>query len=188
MDILLKSKTRTNLLAFLFAHSDERYYVRELASLTGEDAGNLSRELGRLEEEGVCRSARKGRIKFYFLNRRYPLYYDLKRILAKTSGIESALKKIVAADDGIESAFIYGSFAKGSERRSSDIDLAIIGRFNRGGFVENLRRAESRFGREINYASYTRKEFDKERAERGSFLNIVLKGKILVLKGNINGR
>ena len=190
MTILLNSKTRTSLLAFLFAHSDEQYYVRELASLTGEDAGNLSRELRRLEEEGVCRSARKGRIKFYRLDKKYPLYPDLKSKLSKTAGIEGALKKLVGGDGGIESAFVYGSFAKGTENRSSDVDLVIIvtEKFDRDGFVEKLRRMEYMFNREINYVSYTKHEFGKERAGAGSFLGVILKGKILVLKGSINGR
>ena len=34
-------------------HPDEYYYVKELASIINEDAGNLSRELSKFEEEGL---------------------------------------------------------------------------------------------------------------------------------------
>jgi len=188
MAVLLASKTRLNLLAFFFAHADENYYVRELASLIDEDAGNMSRELRRLEEEGVCRSARKGRIKFYSLNKDYPLYSDLKSILFKTAGAEGTLKKLVQAHKEVEIAFIYGSFAKGSEKKMSDIDLTIVGKLNRDRFVGELRKLEAKLDREINFNHYTKDEFDKERKKAGSFLKLTLHGKIILLKGSIDGR
>jgi hypothetical protein len=39
---------------------------------------------------------------------------------------------------------------------------------------------------EINFTSYTREEFEKEGKKDGSFLNLVLEGKILILKGTLN--
>jgi predicted transcriptional regulator with HTH domain len=45
---LLNSKLKRKLLTYSFTHPDESYYVRELAYLTQEDPGNLSRELKRL--------------------------------------------------------------------------------------------------------------------------------------------
>ena len=41
------------LLAYSFAHVDDNYYVRELEILIDEDPGNLSRELKKLEIEGL---------------------------------------------------------------------------------------------------------------------------------------
>lgn len=186
MAVFLTSKTRSNLLAYFFAHPDEKYYVRELSSLINEDAGNLSRELRHLEEEGICRSSPKGRIKFYSLNRDYPLYLDLKNIFFKTEGVQGALLKLVMTYKGIETAFIYGSFAKGSEKKTSDIDLVLVGKFNRDRFTRELRLLESRLGREINFTSYSRQEFDRERGRSGSFLNIISKGKVILLKGALN--
>lgn len=188
MKLLLTSKTRSSLLAFLFLHPDGNYYVRELASLIDEDAGNLSRELRRLETEGVVRSYMKGRVKLYSINKDYPLYSDLKGILFKTEGAEGSLRKLVLAYEGIETAFIYGSFATGSESRVSDIDLVVVGNFNRDKFTNGLRILESKLKREINYTSYTKEEFDRERGKQGSFLKVVLKGKVIFLKGSLNGR
>lgn len=188
MALLLRSKARSNLLAFFFAHADESYYVREAASLIGEDAGNSSRELRRLEKEGVLSSAMKGRIKFYSLNKRYPLYSDLKSMFFKTEGAEGALKKLVSSQEGIEMAFIYGSFAKGAEKKASDIDIVVVGKFDRDKFTGQLRGLESKLDREINFSSYTREEFDKERKKGGSFLDLILKDKVILLKGSRDGR
>lgn len=184
MAVLLRSKARSNLLALFFAHPDENYYVREAASRIGEDAGNLSREMRRLEKEGIFDSTMKGRIKLYSLNKKYPLYSELKNIFFKTEGAEGSLKELVSSHEGIEAAFIYGSFAKGKEKKTSDIDLVVIGKFDRDKFTAELRRLESRLSREINFSSYTKEEFDKERKIEGSFLNIILKGKPVLLKGD----
>lgn len=188
MAVLNLSKTKLNLLAFLFGHADDAYYVRELSTLINEDAGNLSRELRRLEEEGVLRSRAKGRIKLYHLDKTCPIYSELKGILFKTEGAEGSLKKLLMKYKGIDTAFIYGSFAKGSEKNNSDIDLIIIGKFNRDQFTSELRSLESKLHREVNFTAYTKKDFAAERNKTGGFLNIVLKNRINLLKGFLNDK
>jgi DNA-binding PadR family transcriptional regulator len=81
MSVLLGSKVRKNLLAFSFNHPDESFYVRELSGLIREDPGNLSRELRKLEEEGIYSSTTRGNVKFYSLNRAYPLFKEVKKIV-----------------------------------------------------------------------------------------------------------
>jgi hypothetical protein len=39
--------------------------------------------------------------------------------------------------------------------------------------------------REVNFTFYNRKEFAKEKNKEGGFLNLVLKDKIIILKGAI---
>jgi DNA-binding PadR family transcriptional regulator len=81
MWIFLGTKLRKNLLAFSFNHPDESYYVRELSGLIRQDPGNLSRELRKLEEEGIYSSTTRGNVKFYSLNKAYPLFREVKKIV-----------------------------------------------------------------------------------------------------------
>ena len=94
MTLLFNTKLRKKLLAYSFTHPDEEYYVREVAGIIDEDAGNLSRELRKLEEEGLYKSSRKGSLKLYALNKGYPLFKEVKDIIFKTEGVEGALKKL----------------------------------------------------------------------------------------------
>ena len=55
--------------------------MRELSGLINEDPGNLSRELRKLEEEGLFASITRGRAKFYSLNKQYPLFKEIKKIV-----------------------------------------------------------------------------------------------------------
>jgi predicted nucleotidyltransferase len=186
MLLLLKTNLRKKLLTYSFTHPDENYYVRQLASIIDEDAGNLSRELRVLEEEGLYNSYSKGNVKFYSLNENYPLFNELKKIISKTEGVEGSLKDLVSKYKGISTAFIYGSYAKNSEKKTSDIDLVLIGNFLQNKFTRQIRKLESKLSREINFSSYTEEEFQNERKKQGGFLNIVLKDKIIILKGKLN--
>lgn len=96
MSILLGSKLRRKLLAYSFTHPDESFYVRELAGIIDEDVGNLSRELRKLENEGLYESSIKGKIKFYHLYKNYPFYNEFKNIILSSrfkNDLKCELKK-----------------------------------------------------------------------------------------------
>jgi predicted nucleotidyltransferase len=188
MSILLNTKLRRKLLTYSFTHSDENYYVRELSGLIDEDPGNLSRELRKLEEEGLYTSFIKGKVKFYSLNKRYPLFKELKKIIFKTEGVEGSLKEIMASFKGISLALIYGSYAKDKEKKTSDIDAIVVSELPQNKFIHDVRSLESKLNREINLTFYTGEEFEREKKKEGGFLNLVLKDKIIILKGSLGGR
>ncbi|OGS26508.1 MAG: hypothetical protein A2297_01995 [Elusimicrobia bacterium RIFOXYB2_FULL_48_7] len=186
MSLLLKTNLRKRLLTYSFTHPDETYYLRELALFIKEDPGNLSRELKRLEEEGLYTSTTRGKLKFYSLNKKYPLYDEYKKIIFKTEGVEGSLKKLVSLYNGIIFACIYGSYAKNKEKKTSDIDLILVGEFSVNDFTDKTRDLESKLNREINFAYYSKSDFEKERAKDGSFLNLTLKGQKIIIKGDID--
>lgn len=183
MSLLVKSKLREKLLVYLFAHQTESFYVRQIAALIDADPGNLSRELRKLADEEVLNSSIKGKERFYILNKTYPLYKQLKEIISKSAGIKSTLKDLVGGYKGIALALIYGSFANDKEDKASDIDLLIVGTMPRNEFIRKIRQLESKLNREINFTVFTEDEFAQKRKNQGSFLDLVLKSKIILLKG-----
>jgi predicted nucleotidyltransferase len=188
MSLLFKTNLRKKLLTHLFTHPNENFYVREIASSIDEDAGNLSRELNLLAEEGLCSYFRRGNSKFYSLNHTYPLFNEFKQIIEKTEGVQGTLKELVDKSPGIKTAFIYGSFAKNKAAKTSDIDLVVAGKFSNSKFLDLIRAAESKLNREINYTAYTPEEFEAETNKKGAFLNIILKDKLIPLKGKAHVR
>ena len=184
---LVSSKLRRQLLAHYFTHPEEKYYVRELSVLLELDPGNLSKELRRLAEDGLFCEERKGKIKFYRLNAGHPLYPELKQIIFKTEGVKGRLTELVNRFPEIEVAFIYGSYAKGKEKASSDIDLMIVGTPDRRRLTSRIRELEDQLQREINFNLYPLPEFRKKAGEKGSFLAQVAAGKKIFLKGNLHG-
>ena len=61
----------------------------------------------------------------------------------------------------------------------------MVGEFPRNSFTRELRSLESKLNREINFVAYTRGEFEKEKKKEGGFLNLVLKDKVIAVKGAV---
>jgi predicted nucleotidyltransferase len=161
--------------------------VREAAALFKEDAGNLSKELASMEKAGVFCAATRGKQKYFSLNRKYPLYNELKSVIFKTIGIEGSLKELINSIVGVRTAFIYGSFAQNQENAASDIDLLIIGAPDDILVMEKIEDLENRLKREINYNIYSEKEFKQRLKQKDSFVLNLLKRPKIILKGNLGG-
>jgi predicted nucleotidyltransferase len=181
-----RSRLRKALLGYFYTNISARLYLRQAASILDEDAGNLSKELSRLEEMGIFTSALSGKQRYYSLNQNYPLFNELKSVVFKTIGAQGALREAIAGVAGISKAFIYGSFAKGKEEAGSDIDLLLVGNFNEDSLIKKIAPLEDRLQREINYTIYSPQEFSKKSRKKGSFLNEALKTKVILLKGNFH--
>ncbi|MFA6171179.1 MAG: nucleotidyltransferase domain-containing protein [Patescibacteria group bacterium] len=181
----LKSKLKAKLYAYYFDHPGAELYLRELARLLKEDASNLARELNKLEKKGTFASEFKGKQKYFKLNKNYPLYRELKNIIAKSVGIESALEKAVKNLDGVLCAFIYGSRARSEDKAGSDIDLFLIGAdINKRDLLEKISLIEKKIGREINYRIFSPRDLEKEIEKGNSFIENVVKSKKIFIKGD----
>ena len=80
---LIQSKARVKLLSLFLTNSDKRFYSRELVKLTGEHYNAIWRELCHLERIGLLLSENKTNIKYYYANKLFPLYEELKCIVVK---------------------------------------------------------------------------------------------------------
>jgi predicted nucleotidyltransferase len=134
------------------------------------DPANLSKELRRLEHEGLFESEVSGRQKYFHLNRAYPLFQEIRGIVTKTVGAAPLIAQSLKRIDGIEEAYMYGSFARNQQDAASDIDVLVIGTPRDGALADAVRRLERQFGREITYTVLTRKEFEARRAQKDAFL------------------
>lgn len=169
----LRSKARRRLLAYYFTNPKARLHLRDLAERLGIDPSNLSKELGRLEREGLFRSEVIGRQKYFQLNREYPLFDEVQGIVTKTVGAVPLLAQYLKKVEGIEEAYLYGSFARNQQNDASDIDVLVIGNPNGEALAQAMQKLERKLGREINYTVLTRKELGSRRARKDAFLENV---------------
>ena len=182
---LFGSRLRAKLIAWLFTHPDERYFVKGLGNLLNEDSTNVSRELSRLTELGILTCLLVGRQKFYQANHRCPVYEELMGLAVKTSGIADVLRNaLYPLADRIEVAFIYGSFASGKQHLDSDIDLMVVGEVGFGEVVLATGPRQLKLGREINPTIYSEDEFRQKVREGNHFLTTVLSEPRIVIVGN----
>jgi len=189
MEILriTKSKLREDLLNLYFTNPDKKYYLRELERILNFSVGNIRRELIKLSKTGLFLSENKGNLTYYYLNKSFPLFKELKSIILKTSGAPKMLREALEKLGGINQAFIYGSFAKGEEREGNDIDLLIIGKVDKDKLIGEIGKLERKLQREINYAVYGKENFKKKKEEGNPFILDILKGKKIFLIGDEDG-
>lgn len=168
-----RSKARQRLLAYYFTNPTARHHLRDLAEQLSIDPSNLSKELGRLEREGLFRSDVSGRQKYFQLNREYPLFDEVRNIVAKTIGAVPLIAQSFKRVQGIDEAYLYGSFARGQQDAASDIDVLVIGAPREEVLAETVRKLERRLRREVNYTVLTPREFKSRRARKDAFLENV---------------
>jgi DNA-binding transcriptional ArsR family regulator len=85
--LFLGSNLRRKLLTYLYSNRSARIYVRQMAAILGVDPTNLSRELSRLEREGLLRSEVEGRQRYYSINPGYPYLKPLLGGSQREAGI-----------------------------------------------------------------------------------------------------
>ena len=183
MMIDVRSKARQRLLAYYFANPTARLHLRDLAGRLDIDPSNLSKELGRLEREGLFRSEVSGRQKYFQLNREYPLFAEVRGIVSKTIGAPSLIAQSLKKIEGIEEAYLYGSFASNQQDAASDIDVLVIGTPRDEALAEAIRKIERQLGREVSYTVLNRKEFESRRSRKDAFLENVWHNKRVPLVG-----
>jgi len=177
----LRSKARQRLLAYFFANPTVRHHLRDLAKRLGIDPSNLSKELMRLEQEGLFRSEVSGRQKYFQLNREYSLFNEVRSIVAKTIGAVPLIAQSLKTIRGIDEAYLYGSFARNQQDAASDIDVLVVGTPREETLAEAMRKLERRLGREINYTVLSRKELESRRSRNDAFLENIWHNKRVAL-------
>lgn len=185
LEKLFGSRLRAKVIGWLFTHSDERFFVRQLTKLLGEDSTNLSRELAKLEASGFLNCRLEGRQKYYQANAKSPLFEELKGLAIKTTGLADHLRKTLKPlTNQIQIAFIHGSFARGEATAESDVDLILAGSLSSRDAAACLARTGTKLGREINYVVYDPNEFKRKAREKQHFVTEVLKAPKIFLIGS----
>jgi hypothetical protein len=120
--------TRSALLAMLYGHADQSFYVRQLVRAVGAGHGALQRELKYMTEMGLVLRKTQGNQVLYQANSQSPIFSEIKGLIMKTVGIHDVIcTALVSLEPKIQIAFVYGSMARQKERANSDVDLMVLG-------------------------------------------------------------
>jgi len=179
----LFSSTRAELLGLFFNNPDDKFYLREIARHIGKDAAGIKRELDNLVRIGLLAKEKRGVQKYYFANKSSPIFSEMKGLIFKTTGVQGAMKASLSRLKGVHAAFLYGSYAKGSEKEDSNINLMVIGQANITELNDMVMSLEEKLQREIDYLVFDEQEFRKRRESKDPFIREILKGKKIFLVG-----
>ncbi len=187
LEALFMSKTRVEILKLMLLDPKGRFYVREVAARTGVSPRGAQVELARLAHAGVLVREVSGRQVYYEINEQCPIVGELRAILIKTAGVADVVRdRLRPLAGSILYAFIYGSFARGDQKRSSDVDVMVIGSVGFDEVVTALTPAQDTLGREVNPTVFSSEEFQRRCADRDHFITSVMRNPRLMLLGDEN--
>src|SRR3979411_2699044 len=89
LDVFITSRVRRKIIVVYAKYPDFKTHVRGLAKLIKEDAGNIQRELKRLEKIGFLISERQSNTKIYYTNKQFPIFKELQSIVMKSQRVSA---------------------------------------------------------------------------------------------------
>ena len=180
----LFSNVQKRVLGLIFGQPERSFYTSEIIRNVRSGTGAVERELTRLKDSGLVSLQRIGNQKHYRANADSPIFEELRSIVRKTIALTEPLKEsLEPIAKTIDTAFIYGSFAKGTDTAASDIDLMVIGDdLDYAGLFSAALDAETKLGRKVSPTLLSRGDWIKKSNDPGSFVSKVQKSpKIFVI-------
>jgi hypothetical protein len=190
LENLFGSRTRVKLLK-LFLLSEGRFFVREIARLTGEELNSVRRELKNLVEFGLVKevsaeagaAAKDENKKFYEADVNFVLYDELKNLFLKTRLlVERLFIKNAKRLGNVKFLLLSGFFVNDSEAKT---DLLIAGQINKRVLSGFINKISQEFNQPIRYTVMTSVEFNYRHKITDKFLFEVLEGKKIVVIDNL---
>ncbi len=145
----------------------------------------MQRELARLTDAGLVLRSVRGNQVFFQANKDSPVFTELRSLLVKTAGLADVIgASLSGLRDKIRVAFIYGSFAQGTDTAMSDVDLITIGEASLREVVSRLEDAQASIGRELNPVTYSVAEFHERFLAEHHFVRSLYNAPKIFLIGN----
>lgn len=183
----LFSSVRKKVLGVLFGNPNRSFFFNEIVALVGSGTGAVQRELERFSESGLVTISQIGNQKHYQANPGSPIFTELCSLIRKTVGLIEPLRDVLTAhQEKLQLALVFGSVAKESENAYSDVDLLIVSdEMTLEEVYALLNDVEKNLARKINPTIYTKAEFQTRLQTKNSFLMRILKGKTVLLIGEL---
>ena len=161
---------------------DKEYYIREVEKILKISPRTAQLVLEDLENKGIVESKTRGKIKSYKLkinelSKRYLAFveqYKTISFMGKNLLVKEVIEKISPFIEGI--GIIFGSYAKATSNKESDLDLFIAGKYEK----EEIKKVSRNLGIEISVKCYPLKTFEKN-INQDILLKEILKNHIVFI-------
>ena len=159
---------------------DKEYYIREVEKILKISPRTAQLILEDLENKGIIESKIRGKIRPYKLkisdlSRRYLTFVECYKSIAfmeKNLLAKEVIEKISPFINGI--GIIFGSYAKGTFKKESDLDVFVAGDYEK----EEIKKVSRNLGIEVSVKCYPSKIFEKN-INHDALLKEILKNHII---------
>ena len=161
---------------------DKEYYIREVEKILKISPRTSQLILDDLENKTILESKTRGKIKSYNLKKSHLAkeYLILTEMYKRISFLENNLlikeiiSKIEPYINGI--CIIFGSYAKGIQKKDSDLDIFIMGSYNE----QEINKISKLYKINLSIKNYS-KEIFKKNINKDIFLNEIFENHIILI-------
>lgn len=151
---LFSSKARVKLLTTFLLNPDEEYFIRELTRRLDEQINSVRRELDNLKKIGLLKSKLRNRKKFYYTNKDFIIYNELRDIILKSMSNDGGLIRKITKIGDIELLLLSGLFVG----KEAAVDLLLVGDIDKTK-LQKLLSAHSKEGKDVKFTNMNKKDF-----------------------------
>ena len=151
---LFSSNTRIKLLHTFVLNPDEEFFISELTRKLDEQINSIRRELDNLKKIGLLKSKVRNRKKYYYADKSFIIFNELRDILIKASSTDEQLVRKIAKMGEIELMVLSGEFVG----RESNVDLLIVGDVDKNKLQEYLVKTR-RGKKDVKFTIISTKDF-----------------------------
>lgn len=184
LEEIIVSKVRVKMFELFFNNPEEMYYVREITRLIKDEINAVRRELERLLGAGMLKSEQRGNRLYYRLNDQYLFYQDFLQMIAKSTGLGNQIRKKRRKLGKLDFVMFSGKYVRGQKPARDEIDLLVIGDVVLTELQALIKEEEKKLKRELNYAVFTKEEFDFRKTRRDPFIMDILYGSRVMVVGS----
>ncbi|HEX4743406.1 MAG TPA: nucleotidyltransferase domain-containing protein, partial [Candidatus Limnocylindria bacterium] len=178
------SATEARLLALLTSAPGQELHTRELVRRIGGTPRPVQLALEKLSRQGLIESRRVGPLRLWRMDPAHPLYRSLRELYARTVGVGARIAAVVAKQRGVDLAFVFGSYARGTDDLRSDIDVFVLGDADWGPLEDVARELSKELAREVNFVSWKRADLSRAVEQASPFLDTLRRSEKIWIKGD----
>lgn len=183
---LFRSEMQVEMLGLLVLPPERGWTLEELTNRLEAPQSSVHRELRRGIDAGLVTRDDHRRPHIYRGAAESPATHPLRELLELTVGVPRRMADALQDIPGVVAAAIHGSWAAGTVRPDSDLDLVIVTDGDRRAAQRAVRRVGREIGREVDPSVLSRTDFKRLLDSRNPFLGRILHGPRVDLFGDLD--
>jgi len=179
LDYLFTGKIRLSLLTKLLINPGNAVYLRGLEKDLGVSSNTVRMELNKLsamqliqEQSDDNDTLISTKTKYYFANRKHPLFNVLRKIILQYVGLDQIIEHVLHKLGNVNKVYLIGDLAVG--KNSLFVDLVFVGQIDKDYLSQLVDKAEKLIDKKIRFVVYRTDEFNIDtQRDLGVFMNLM---------------
>lgn len=183
---MFRSEMQVELLGLLLLQAERSWTLDDLSQQLKASPSSVHRELQRLVNAGIAHRDAGQRPHGYRAATESPVYGPLRELIEATTGVPSRMTAALSDVPGVVAASIHGSWAAGTVRPESDLDVIVITDGDRRAAQRAARQVGKEIGRDVDVSVLSREEYATLQRGHNPFVGKILHGPRIDLMGDFD--